>query len=68
MIKPRDIAICCSICGKKLGVVTFFESGISHIMSSAMCCMDCLPKRLDELELKKYNPIIIDTFRKWMKE
>ena len=64
-MNTQDVKLNCSQCGKKVGVVTIM-GGTMNVMSTPMCCMDCLPKRLEKLEEENYNPTILESIRSWM--
>lgn len=58
----------CSQCGKKIGIASIFQVGVSHIANIKMCCIECLPARLNQLEQEGYNKEEIAKFREWINE
>lgn len=63
-MNSQDIKLNCSQCGRKVGILTL-SGGTMNVMRAQICCLACLPKRLDELEKEGYNPSEIESARNW---
>jgi hypothetical protein len=61
-----DIKINCTQCGEKIGVLSLFDVHAS-VSTPSMCCMKCLPERLQKLENGGYNKETIKDIQNWLK-
>ena len=60
----EDYKMCCSRCGKGVGILSLMGGTINA--TPYICCIECLPSRLKDLERQGYNPKEIESVRKWM--
>jgi hypothetical protein len=67
-MKLIENPICCSVCGKKIGLLSERINGKNHTVGQSLICMECLPVALDEAEQNRYKPKVIKRVRDWMKE
>ncbi len=38
----------CFICGKSMGILIIVNSGVSHVMSAQVTCLECMQRVYDE--------------------
>lgn len=46
----NDYPLNCWRCGKKVGVLFLGYIGVPHHTDPQICCIECLPARLDEVD------------------
>jgi len=63
----QDFNLTCSQCGKKVGVVTVI-GGTMNIATVEVCCMECLPARLERLDQEGYDPEELRSVKEWMEK